>query len=281
MRRSMKWLLTAAAGAATLAAGAEAFAQAAPRNTLVVLREIDADRYDPHKVTAFAAGEVIYMMTDTLVSMDWDQTTVKPGLAKSWTVSEDGKLYTFQLREDVTFCDGRRMTAADVVYSLNRWIDPATRSPVRWRAGPVKEIRATGDYTVEYELNEPFAELLFQLTLYFAGIIDRNSVERLGENFGTQGFNGTGPYCWVSWTPRQDLVLQKHPSYTWGPPIYRNPSPQIDRVIWRVIPDPNTRMAALQTGQGDITQHIPTFALEALKRVPGITLRQQPSYFVD
>ncbi|GIX10087.1 ABC transporter substrate-binding protein [Elioraea sp.] len=280
MRRTMRGIVMAAAGAIALVATGEAFAQA-PRNTLVVLREIDADRYDPHKVTAFAAGEVIYMMTDTLVSMDWDQTTIRPGLAKSWTVSEDGRLYTFNLRDDVTFCDGRRMTAHDVVYSLNRWIDPATRSPVRWRAGPVKEIRAKDDVTVEYELNEPFAELLFQLTLYFAGVIDRNAVERLGDNFGTQGFNGTGPYCWVSWTPRQDLVLQKHPTYNWGPPIYQNPSPQIERVIWRVIPDPNTRIAALQTGQGDATQYIPTFALEALKRVPGMTVQRQPNYFVD
>ncbi|MCS6853674.1 MAG: ABC transporter substrate-binding protein [Elioraea sp.] len=260
---------------------AEAPAQTAPRDTLVILREIDADRYDPHRAVAFAAGEVIFMMTDTLVSMDWDQKTIRPGLATSWTVSEDGTLYTFRLREDVTFCDGRKMTAHDVVYSLNRWIDPAIRGPVRWRAGPVKEIRAKDDYTVEYELTEPYAELLFQLTLFFAGVVDRHTVERLGDNFGTQGFNGTGPYCWVSWTPRQELVLQRHPTYAWGPPIYQNPRPQIERVIWRIIPDPNTRVAALITGQGDITQYIPNFALETLRRTPGITLAQQPNYFVD
>ena len=280
MRRTVRGLLMAAAGAIALVATAESFAQA-PRNTMVVLREIDADRYDPHKVTAFAAGEVIYMMTDTLVSLDWDQKTIRPGLATSWTVSEDGKLYTFKLRDDVTFCDGRKMTAEDVVYSLKRWIDPATRSPVRARAGNVKDIRAVDATTIEYELEEPFGELLLQLTLYFAGVIDRHTVERLGDNFGAQGFNGTGPYCWVSWTPRQDLVLQKHPAYRWGPPIYENPSPQIERVIWRVIPDPNTRIAALQTGQGDATQYIPHFALEALRRVPGITVQRQPNYFVD
>lgn len=274
-------MLMAAAGAVGLFTANAAWAQAAPRNTLVVLREIDADRYDPHKVTAFAAGEVIYMMTDTLVSLDWDQKTIRPGLATSWTVSPDGKLYTFKLRDDVTFCDGRKFTAEDVVYSITRWIDPATRSPVRARAGNVKEIRAVDATTVEYELNEPFAELLLQLTLYFAGIIDKNTVERLGDNFGTQGFNGTGPYCWVSWSPRQDLVLQKHPTYSWGPPIYQNPRPQIDRVIWRVIPDPNTRIAALQTGQGDITQHIPFFAVEGLRRTPNITMARQEAFFTD
>ncbi|MCS6920656.1 MAG: ABC transporter substrate-binding protein, partial [Elioraea sp.] len=172
-------------------------------------------------------------------------------------------------------------TAEDVVWSLNRWIDPATRSPVRARAGNVKDIRAKDATTVEYELNEPFGELLLQLTLYFAGVIDRHTVERLGDNFGTQGFNGTGPFCWVSWTPRQELVLQKHPTYAWGPPIYQNPRPQVDRVIWRIIPDPNTRIAALQTGQGDVTQYIPPFAVEGLRRTPGITMARQENYFVD
>lgn len=270
-----------AAGLAMLGAIATAEAQVAPRNTLVLLRQIDADRYDPPRSTARSAGEAVYMMSDTLVALDWDMKTIRPLLAESWTVSPDGKLYTFKLRQDVTFCDGKKMTADDVVYSINRWIDPATRSPVRWRAGKVKEIRAVDTYTVEYELEEPFSELLYQLTLFFGSIVDKATVEKLGDNFGVQGFNGTGPYCWVSWTPRQELVLQKHPRYNWGPSLYSNPSPQVDRVIWRIIPEDNTRLAALQTGQGDATQYIPLFALDGLRRIPTVKLSNQPSYFWD
>lgn len=270
-----------AAGLVALCAGSVAVAQTAPRDTLVLLREIDSDLYDPPRSTARAAGEVIYMMSDTLVALDWDMKTIRPLLAESWDVSPDGKLYTFHLRKDVTFCDGRKMTAADVVYTMNRWLDPATRSPVRWRAGPVKEVRAVDDYTVEYELKEPFSELLYQLTLFFGSIVDRNAVEKLGENFGVQGFNGTGPYCWVSWTPRRDLVLKRHPDYRWGPTLYSNPAPQVENVIWRVIPEGNTRLAALQTGQGDATQYIPLFALDGLKRVPTVKLNNQPNYFWD
>ena len=139
----MKMRLTLALLAATsLLSPAPSRAQGAPPNTLVVLREIDADNYDPARTTAQSAGWVDYMMADTLVSMDWDQHTIKPGLAESWTVSPDGKLYTFKLRHGITFCDGRPMTAKDVVYSIDRWVDPATRSPSRWRAGPIKELRA-------------------------------------------------------------------------------------------------------------------------------------------
>ena len=256
-------------------------AHAQPASTLVVLRAYDADKYDPAKSTARSAGEVLYMLADTLTSIDWDMKTVKPGLASAWTVSEDGKLYTFTIRDDVTFCDGRKMTADDVVYSLKRFIDPATRSPVRWRAGPVKEIRATGPTTVEYELTQPYSELPYQLALFFMSIVDKHSVETLGDNFGVQGMNGTGPFCWVSWTPRGDFVLKKHDGYAWAPPIFKNPAPQVDRVIWRIIPDDNTRLAALMSGQGDVTQYIPYFALQTLKNTPGMHLSQQPNYFWD
>ncbi|MFC7555384.1 ABC transporter substrate-binding protein [Pseudoroseomonas wenyumeiae] len=178
-------------------------------------------------------------------------------MAESWTVSEDGKLYTFKLRRGVKFCDGKDFTAKDVVYTINRFIDPALRGPVRARAGQVKEVRAIDDYTVEYELQQPFSELLLQLTQYFMGIVDQATVEKLGDGFGVQGFNGVGPYCWASWSPRQDMVLTKNPAYNWGPPIYQNPSPQVGRIILRVIPEANTRLAAVQSGQGDLTQWIP------------------------
>lgn len=279
-RRRMAGLLSGS----LLALGAlppAAQAQMAPKDTLVVLREIDADRYDPARTSATAAGEALFLLTDTLVSLDWDQKTIRPSLAESWTVSEDGKLYTFKLRRGVKFCDGKDFTAKDVVYTINRFIDPALRGPVRARAGQVKEVRATDDYTVEYELQQPFSELLLQLTQYFMGIVDQATVEKLGDGFGVQGFNGVGPYCWTSWSPRQDMVLTKNPAYNWGPPIYQNPSPQVGRIILRVIPEANTRLAAVQSGQGDVTQWIPYFALEGLKRIPTVKLQQQPNYFYD
>ena len=77
------------------------------------------------------------------------------------------------------------------------------------------------------------------------------------------------------------MVLKKHEGYVWGPPIFKNPSPQVDRVIWRVIPDSNTILAAIQSGQGDATQYVPPIALPSLRNTPGITLSNQPNYFWD
>ncbi len=268
-------------GLSALIAPARSWAQPAPPNTLIALREIDADNYDPARTTSQSAGWGIFMMADTLVSMDWDQKTIQPGLADSWTVSADGLTYTFKLHHGVTFCDGRPMTAKDVVYSITRWVDPATHSPSRWRAGQIDSITAPDDFTVVYRLKQPFSELLTQLTMYFASVVDQASVAKLGANFGVQGFNGTGPYCWASWTPREELVLTKHQGYDWGPPIYKNRSPQIDKVIWRVMPEANTRLAAIQTGQADVTQDIPLFALPGLQHVPTVHLAQQSVYFWD
>ena len=276
----MRTLLLAATAALALATGSLR-AQTAPPGTLVLLRTIDSDNYDPARSTARSAGEVLNFLGDTLTTLDWDMKTVRPGLATSWTVSPDGKLYTFKLRDDVTFCDGRKMTADDVVYTIKRFVDPATRSPVRWRAGPVKDVRAVDPTTVEYELTDPFNELPLQLSLFFLTIVDKASVDKLGPNFGVQGFNGTGPFCWDSWTPRQEFVLKKHDGYNWGPPIFKNPAPQVDRVIWRVIPDQNTILAAIQSGQGDAIQYVPPIALPSLRNTPGITLSNQPNYFWD
>lgn len=271
-------LLLAGAAVASLTT-VPAFAQ--QKAPLTILRVIDADNYDPIRTTATAAAEVMYMLADTLVTVDFDMKTIKPGLADSWTISPDGLTYTFKIRKDVKFCDGRPMTIDDVVYSLKRWTDPANKSPVSFRGGPVKDIRADGDSTLIYELKEPYSDLMFQLALSFASVVDKATVEKLGPNFGVQGFNGTGPYCWSKWTPRQELVLKKNPHYSWGPPIYKDPKPQIDEIVWKVIPEWNTLMAAIQAKQADVTYYMPYIALDTMQRIPGMTVQRQENYIYD
>jgi len=278
LRRSLAALSLGLTALATPAALPPAQAQA--QNSITIVREVDSNNYDPHKSTARAASEVLFMVADTLVSLDHDMATVKPGLAESWTVSPDGKTYTFKLRGDVSFCDGKKLTAEDVVYSLKRWIDPATKSPVKWRAGPVEDIVATDPTTVEYRLAAPVSELLYQLTQSFAVIIDKANVEALGGDFGVKGFNGTGPFCWVEWKPRNELRIRKNPAYRWGPPIYDNRGPaHIDEVIWKIAPEDNTRLAAVMTGQSQITQYVPYSGLATLRTNRNIRLVESKEAF--
>jgi peptide/nickel transport system substrate-binding protein len=254
----------AGAALAAIALSTPVLAQAP--TSITVVREVDSDRYDPPRSTARAGTEVLFMLGDTLVTLDFDMKTVRPGLATSWTVSPDGKTYTFKLRDDVTFCDGKKMTADDVVYSIKRWADPATRSPVAWRAGPIDDVVAINPTTVEYRLKAPYSELLYQLTFSFGTIIDKANVDALGADFGVKGFNGTGPYCWVEWRPRNDLKLKRNPNYKWGPPQYDNKGPaHVEEIVWRIVPEETTRLAAVMTGQSQVTQYIPYSGLAQIR----------------
>lgn len=241
----------------------------ASAQTLTLLRNIDAPHYDPARTSAGATTEISFLTGDTLVGLDYDLKTITPLLADSWTVSPDGKLYTFKLRQDVTFCSGKKMTAADVVYSFNRVLDPATKAPFLWRMGPVKEVRAPDDYTVEYELTAPFSELLLQLTNFQATITNKENVEALGKDFGVKGIDGTGPFCFQSWEPRNQIVATRHQAYKWGPPIYKNRGPaKYARLVWKIVPEEASRLAAMASGQADMTYSMPDQYLPQLAKMP-------------
>lgn len=237
--------------------------------TLTLIRNIEAPHYDPARTSAGATTEISFLLGDTLVGLDYDLKTITPLLAESWTVSPDGRLYTFKLRQDVTFCSGKKMTADDVVYSFMRVADPAQKAPFLWRMGPVKEIRATDPHTVEYELKEPYGELLLQLTNFQATVVNRENVEALGKDFGVKGIDGTGPFCFVSWEPRNQLVATRHAAYRWGPPIYRNRGPaKYERVVWKIVPEEASRLAAMASGQADMTYSMPDQYLPQLSKMP-------------
>lgn len=247
---------------------------------ITIVREVDTNNYDPHKTTSRAAAEVLFMLGDTLLTLEPDMQTLSTGLAESWEVSDDGLTYTFTLKEGVQFCDGKPMTADDVVYSFNRWIDPETVSPVAWRAGDVEEVVALDDRTVEYRLSAPFSELLYQLTQSFASIVDQENVEALGEDFGITGMNGTGPFCWESWAPRDRMIMTRHEAYDWGPDFYENQGPaHMARVTWQIVPEENTRTVALITDQTQVTQYIPAIALEQLRGTEGIEVTRSDEAF--
>ncbi len=241
-RPSLRRLIARGAAAATfavLAAAGPALAQAP--NSLTIVREVDSDRYDPPRSTARAGSEVLFMLGDTLVSLDFDMKTVKPGLAESWTVSPDGKTYTFKIRNDVSFCDGKKMTAQDVVYSIKRWADPATRSPVAWRAGPIDDVVATDDYTVEYRLKAPLLELLYQLTFSFGIIVDKANVEALGADFGVKASTAP-PLLLGRMAARATTSSSSATPTTSGARRLREPRgpAHIEEIVWRIVPEETT-----------------------------------------
>ncbi|MFC4667553.1 ABC transporter substrate-binding protein [Seohaeicola nanhaiensis] len=255
-------------------------AAASAQTTINLGRTTDADRYDPHRSTALAAAEVLYMMGDTLVTLSHDLLTIEPALAKSWDISEDGLTYTFQLKEGVTYCDGRPFTAQDVVGNMERWLTPDGPYVSRWKAGDVESVTAPDNLTVVYKLKSPNSGLLFQMAQFNFIMIDPQQAASLGEDFGVTAFNGTGPFCFDSWAPNDSLVLTRHEAYDWGTPALGNTGPaQVDRIVWKIIPEEATLAASLQAGEIDASYSLPAWSIAQFAADPTIELFQPIASF--
>ncbi len=254
---------------------AVAASPAAEAQTLRMMKSLDAPHYDGQRTTWSPTSDIVNMFQDTLVAMDWDGKTPIPYLAKSWTISEDGKLYVFKLRDDVTFCSGKKFTAADVIYSFKRLTSSELKAPLAWRAGNIKELRAPDPYIVEYELNEPFADLLLQLTMFTTAIHNQESVESLGKDYGIKGIDGTGPWCFESWQPRTEIVLKRHDAYKWGPSMYQNKGPvKFEKLVIKIVPEDSSRVAAMLGGQFDVTHQIPLAFIQQVKAAPNLNVQE-------
>ena len=265
---------------AVAAVAAVAAASTSQSQTLNMMKQLDAPHYDGQRTTWSPASDIINMIQDTLVALDWDGKTVLPYLAKSWVVSEDARTYTFKLREDVQFCSGKKLTAEDVIYSFKRLKDPATKAPYAWRAGEIKELRAPDPYTVVYELNEPYSDLLLQLTMYTNAIHNQDSVEKLGKDYGINGIDGTGPWCFVSWQPRTEILLKRHDAYSWGPSMYQNKGPvKFEKLSIKIVPEDSSRMAAMMSGQFDITHQMPLQFLQQVRAAPNLAVQEATPNF--
>lgn len=163
------------------------------------------------------------MLFNTLVATD-SNLHLSPSLAKRWTMSADGLSYTFILRSDVYFHDnpafaggkGRKMTAADVVYSFNRIIDPATASPGAWifndRVPAENPFIAVDDTTFVIHLLRPFRPLPEILSMQYCSIVPKEVVAQWGKDFRTHPC-GTGPFRFELWDENNMLILHKNSAY--------------------------------------------------------------------
>jgi oligopeptide transport system substrate-binding protein len=184
---------------------------------------------------------VTQQIFDGLVQYDGG-LTITPALAQSWKASRNGLHWTFFLRKDVRFHNGRGLVASDVVYSFTRILDPRLKSKAAeyflkikgakefqdGRAQTVQGIRATDMYTVEIELEEASAPFVANLAIGYAKIIPREAVEETGANLGVHPV-GTGPFRFVHWRKDEEIALEANPSYFGGRPF-------LDRVVYKIFP---------------------------------------------
>lgn len=165
----------------------------------------------------------VHLLYNTLVEVD-SNLHIVPSLAQRWEISPDGLSYTFHLRNDVYFQDdpsfpggkGRRMTAADVVYSFRRVMDPQTASAGAWifngKVDPQKGFKALNDSTFQLTLLKPFHPILGILSMPYCSVVSREAVEKYGKDFRRHPC-GTGPFEMKYWDEGQALILVKNPHY--------------------------------------------------------------------
>jgi peptide/nickel transport system substrate-binding protein len=168
-------------------------------------------------------------------------------LAKSWTVSKDGLVYTFKLRENVQWHkEFGKVTARDVKFSFDRVMDPQTKSPFRGEVvEDVKEVKVLDDSTAEIHLKRPTSVFLHKCARPKpVAIVSQRAMEKYGKDFARNPI-GSGPFVFESMS-REQVVLTANKEYYEGPP-------KIDRVVYRIIPDADTIALAVQGGEIDLT----------------------------
>ena len=207
-------------------------------NRLVTFGNDPATVFDPIQVGDASTAEYTAEIFGGLVTLNLDLEVV-PDIAERWEITDGGRVYTFFLRDDVVFHNGRRVTAEDVKYSLERAADPANFSPTvldylgdivgvrdkfNGRADDISGVQVIDEYTLRIELTDPISYFLQQLTYTVAYVVDREQIERDPNNWTRQP-NGTGPFRVKTFRPLEEIVLIPNDRYHLGPP-------RVDEVVF-------------------------------------------------
>jgi peptide/nickel transport system substrate-binding protein len=257
--------LVAAAFASALAA-APVLAEEEPRRggTLQVGLADDPPELDPHLTSSNAARTVLHNIFATLVDVD-EELQLVPELAKSWDISDDGKTYTFHLRDDVTFHDGTPFNAEAVKYNFDRMRDREFGSA---RAGElvfVDEVAVDDEFTVTVTLSQPFGAFLPALASWSGMMVSPTAAEEQGRDF-SQALVGAGPFRFVDRIRDDRVVLERFDGY------FKDGLPYLDQVVYRPFVDVDARILNLESGAVHIINTVPGKAVQQFMDHDAITL---------
>jgi peptide/nickel transport system substrate-binding protein len=242
---------------------------------------------DPHVNASSELGIPLRSVYDTLIyralSNDPDGPQFVPGLAEKWETSQDGLTVTFHLRQDVMFHDDAPFNAQAVRASLERVLNPDTKSQKAvFLLGPVQSVEVVDDYTVALHLATPFAPLLDGLSQVYLGIASPRALAAWGSDYQFHQV-GSGPFRFVEFVPNDHLTLVRNDAYRWGPPIHAHTgAAYLETVEFRFFTDPAGRAVALEAGDVDVMGELPPLDAARLQddqrfailpvRIPGQSL---------
>lgn len=241
----------------------------------------DPGSLDPAKIRTGAAALVVKQLCDSLVGFDPRTGALKPGLARSWTVSPDARKVTFQLRPGIRFHNGRQMVAEDIRYSLSRMASPQTASPqnyllekvagyteVRTGKSPLLSgVKALNPQTLEISLSEPYAEFPAVMSNPAAGSpVPREEVERSPEQFGSKPVC-TGPYRMQVPLGATSIRLVRFPGYRGSNGAFLNKGRgYAGKITFRIAADQAKAYSLLRSGRVDVSP-VPPADLAAARRI--------------
>jgi peptide/nickel transport system substrate-binding protein len=227
--------------------------QSAQRNerTLVYGLTLEPSGFDPHIHQSSELGIVLRQVYDTLVYRHSVTREIVPGLAEEWQISDDGRVYTFRLRQDVTFHDGTRFDANAVAANLDRIMELGPLSQrARFLLGPYERYELVDSYTIQFVLSSPYSPLLDSLSQVYLGMASPLALSEYSNNRYQFHQVGTGPFRFEKYTPGSEIILERYDDYNWRPEFYEAPvSDSVRRIQYRFFTDPATRAVALETSE--------------------------------
>ena len=232
--------------------------------TLQVGLADDPPELDPHLTSSNASRTVLHNIFATLLEVD-ENLQIQPELAERWEVSEDGKTYTFFLREGVTFHDGTPFDAEAVAYNFARMKDADFGSARAGELAFVDDVTVDGPLQVTVTLSQPFGAFLPALASWSGMMVSPTAAEELGADFG-QSLVGAGPFRFVERIRDDRVVLERFDDY------FKDDLPYLDSVVYRPFVDAESRIVNLETGSIHIINTVPGRAVDRLAENEDINL---------
>ena len=230
-----------------------------PPGVLIVGQIAEPKALDPAAVTAVNDFRILMNVYDGLVRYKDGTLEVEPALATDWDISEDGTVYTFSLRDGVTFHDGSDFNAEAVKFNFDRMLNEdhpyhdTGPFPLAFFFSAVQSVEVVDDLTVRFTLNAPYAPFLSNLAYPTGLIVSPAAVEQHGAEFGRNP-SGTGPFTFAEWRSNEAVVIEANANYWDG-------APDLQAVVFRPITDANTRTAEMLAGGIDLMVEVPPVAL--------------------
>jgi peptide/nickel transport system substrate-binding protein len=232
------------------------------------------DTLDPTITTNTDVIRVDFSIFDPLI---WSPKAGEfiPGLSTKWEVSPTADQYTFHLRDDVKFHDDTAFNADAIKFTFDRIVDPNMKSQVAFSLiGPYDSTTVSDPQTAVVKFKSAFAPFLASCAQSALAPLSPTAVQKYGNDFNFHPV-GTGPFMFDSYTTDNFLNTVKNPNYNWAPSMFKHQGPpNLDSIKWRIIPEPATRLAALQSGEVHFIQDVPTQNYKDLQNSGSIGLLQ-------